>query len=160
MKTVIAMIALSTATLNVAHADGFVCQGNNTGINVKVYNQTQAAMGTRTPAIMVVSDPAIASPNKTIAKFTNANGTLTYLGYGKNEGKVDARFAETSRSGENVAGTKLGQLADITLGVNFDYYSASVAKDAEKLTAKIYYHKLNGETLEETANCARYTKNI
>jgi hypothetical protein len=164
MKTLaLAMLVLLSTTSS--RADGFKCEGVNTGVMIQVYNHTQPELGTRVPAVMVVSDSMVRSPNKTIAIFNSENETLSYLGNGLFQGKVDLRYTETSHKGENIAGTKLGYLSHIQLqllshfGKKFDYSRADDFKNNEILDARISYLKRNGEVLEEKALCKRYLKN-
>jgi hypothetical protein len=156
MKTVLALVALSLTSLT-AHADGLVCVGEQTAISVKVYNNTDATAGTRTPAIMIVSSPFVKYPNKTIAKFSSANETLVYNGYGKYEATVDLSVKDSSRGGENIAGTKLSQLSKISLAANFSY--SIPVKPGAKISATLSYTKHSGEVLTEKADCTRYLKN-
>jgi len=164
MKT-LALIAVVLGSITTAHADGFRCEGANTGITIQVYNHTNPEIGTRVPAVMVVADSMVRSPNKTVAVFNWENKTLAYLGNGLFQGKVDLRYIETSRKGENIAGTKLGYLQSINLqilshfGKNFDYSRADQFKNNEILDSRISYIKRNGEILEEKAICSRYLKN-
>jgi hypothetical protein len=156
MKTLfVAMMAVVAASS--AQAEGFKCEGVNTGVNVNVYNHVEASAGTRKVAIMIVSDSYVNSPNKTIAKFTDDydNNTLSYLGNGVYQAKVDLRYIESRRKGENVGGTKLGQLQYINLHV---FKSGSKMKNGEATDARISYIKRNGEVLEEKAICTRYLK--
>lgn len=165
MKTVATALAVLAVILtsSAARADGFRCEAEQTGLKVKVFNNTDSNVGTRAPAIMVVSDPTIASDRKTIATFKQVNRTLSYQGYGVYTAKVDLRFNDSGRAGENIAGTKLGQLANIKLTVEFDYAHVTDAKLAQLMTGsiegKIEYIKRNGEILEEKVNCFRYLKN-
>ena len=164
MKSVIVKSALaaivSLAVITSAHADGFTCEGQNTGVQIKLYNNTQSDIGTRTPAIMIVSDPMIQYGNKTIAKFTGSNGTLDYQGYGKYVAKVDLRYNDSNLGGRNIGGTKLSQLATIVVKLNFAYNSASTANALDgDVEGKISYNKRNGEILEEKVLCSRYLKN-
>ena len=158
MKTILS-IAMILASVTAAHADGFRCEGQNTGVKIALYNHTQAAVGTRTAAIMVISDPTVGTPNKTIAKFTGNDGTLTANGNGQYTAKVDLRYSNSNRAGENVGGTKLGQLKTIDLNVFFSYSNAAALRDASEIPARIVYNKRNGETSYEKATCKRYTKN-
>ena len=159
MKTIITVLTLLTMTAS-AKADGFFCRGNSTGLDFRVLNHTHAAAGTRTPSVMVVSNPYIASDRKTIAVFKDENRTLSYLGRGNYEGKVDLRFSETGRKGENIAGTKLGELKTIILDIEFSYshHDSSLANSVKEVPGKISYIKRTGEILEETARCTRYLK--
>lgn len=142
----------------VAKADGFICEGQNTGLVFKMYNHTNAVEGTRSGAIMIISDPAIAYGNKTIASFSDVKNTLT----SKNvvyTGKVDLRVVESSRKGENIAGTKLGELASIKASIGFNYSSDTPSIDGDLMSGKVSYVKRNGEILEEKLSCSRYKKN-
>lgn len=142
-----------------AQADGFQCVARNSGLNLKLYNHTGAPQGTRAPAILVISNPEVQSPNKTIAKFSGQNGTLSYQGYGVYEAKVDLRFKDTQRGGEWIAGTKLNQLQTIKLNLNFSYDSTSTSlARMDSVSGKITYLKRNGEQLVETVSCKRYLK--
>lgn len=141
-----------------AKADGFICEGQNTGLVFKMYNHTHAEDGTRNAAIMIISDPAIAYGNKTIVSFSDAKNTLS----SKNvvyTGKVDLRVVQSSRKGENIAGTKLGELASIKASIFFNYTSDTPSIDGDYFGGKASYVKRNGEVLEEKLACTRYKKN-
>jgi len=75
MKAVLVVAALGLIASQ-AKADGFVCNALDTDLTVKVYNHVNPELGTRNPAIMVVSDPSVNAGRKTIARFTDANLTL------------------------------------------------------------------------------------
>ena len=163
MKAILFVISVLVAS-HTAFADGFRCEGVNTGVQIKIFNYTDYTMGTRTPAVMVVADPTVRSPNKTVATFKHENNNLSYLGNGLFEGQVDLRYSETSHKGENIAGTKLGQLKSIQVqlfsqfGRKFSYEHADEFKNNEILDARYSYIKRNGEILEEKAVCSRYLK--
>ncbi len=161
MKNLFLMSILTLGFSLSAQADGFICEGLSTGITVRVYNHTEASQGTRTPAIMVLADPAVHYPLQTIATFSDQNRTLSYLGHGQYFAKVDLRFLDSGRKGENVGGTKLGELKSIQLNVNFSYSHAAtdLADAVDHIPAKIFYNKRTGEILEENAHCTRYLKN-
>lgn len=144
----------------VAKADGFNCQGRSTGINIKLFNNTQPEAGTREVAVMVLSNPSVHTPNKTIAKFTGANGTLAAKGYGKYEAKVDLRFNDSGRAGELIGGTKLGQLKKILLDLNFSYNTIDVElAKVSSVYGVIKYVKRDGDINSESVVCSRYLKN-
>lgn len=152
------MVLFGMIAATAAQADGFICEGQNTGLVFKMYNHTDADVGTRSAAIMIISDPSIAYGNKTIVKFTDAKNTLS----SKNvvyTGKVDLRVIESSRKGENIAGTKLGELASIKASVHFNYSSDTPSMNGESFSGKASYAKRNGEILEERLSCQRYKKN-
>jgi len=158
MKTLLALSLIALLQTPLAQADGFFCRGSNTGLEYKVFNHTLASAGTRTPAAMILSSPYVISDRKTIAVFTAENRTLSYEGHGRYVGKVDLRFSETGRKGENVAGTKLGELSSIVLDIEFSYshQDSSLANSVNEIPAKSFYVKRNGEILEESATCKRY----
>ncbi|MEI2637768.1 MAG: hypothetical protein V9F03_02030 [Microthrixaceae bacterium] len=157
MKTTM-MVLFGMIATTAAKADGFICEGQKTGLVFKMYNHTQAVDGTRSGAIMIISDPAVAYGNKTIAIFSDAKNTLS----SKNvvyTGKVDLRVIETSRKGENIAGTKLGELASIKAHIFFNYFSDTPSVEGDEVKGLVSYMKRNGEYTQERLACARYKKN-
>lgn len=161
MKNALAMTALALITVSSAQADGLVCVGQQTATHIQVYNYTDAAAGTRNPAVMVVSSPFVKYPNKTIAKFSglytaDQNQTLFYRGHGLFEAMVDTVNNKALRGGENIAGTKLNQLQKIVLNAHFTY-GTPVQKGA-KIAGTLEYVKKTGEVLSEKADCTRYLK--
>ncbi len=157
MKTIM-MIVMGMMAVTVAKADGFKCVGASTGLIFKMYNHTHAVDGTRNAAIMVISDPAVVYGNKTIVSFTDAKSTLS----SKNvvyTGKVDLRVIESSRKGENIAGTKLGQLASIKANIFFNYSSDTPSLSGDQMNGVATYAKRDGEKLQEKLLCSRYKKN-
>lgn len=149
------MVAAIFLIAGFAHADGFVCT-TESGLNVKVYNHTQAEMGTRTAAILVVSDSNVNGGNKTIARFTDAKGTLTSAST-TYDANVDLRFNDSSRKGELIAGTKLGYVDHIYLDVDFSY--AQPVAEGTEVAGQLRVLKRSGETITEQASCVRYLKN-
>jgi uncharacterized membrane protein len=143
-----------------AQADGFRCRGEQTGVQVAIYNNTDPKIGTRTPSIMVVSDPARLYPNKTIATFTSKNASLIFAGYGQYQGKLINGFAPNNEPNATIAGTTLGELKMVELRVKFSYNNAGNCNtDKDAVTGQIIYDKLNGEVINEKAVCSRYLKN-
>lgn len=154
MKALIAALAV-LGTSFIAKADGFVCTSES-GLVLKVYNHTEAQKGTRSAAVMIVSNSGVGHGNKTIATFTDAKSTVssykqTYIG------KVDLRVLESNRKGELIGGTKLGQLDMIILSVDFSY--AAPLAHGQDVGATLTLQKRNGEELIEDVNCLRYLKN-
>lgn len=154
MKTLIAIAAL-VATGSVASADGFVCVSHAQDLKVSVFNQTEPEAGTRNAAIMVLSDPRVSLGRKTIAKFSSesllSNQASTYTA------DVDLRFANSSRKGELIAGTKLGNIDTLTLDVDFTY-AAPVPAGAE-LDAVLTIERRSGAPIHVQMECERYLKN-
>jgi hypothetical protein len=154
MKAMFVTLAILASSM-VAKADGFVCTSES-GLVVRVYNHTSAEEGTRTAAIMVLSDSSIGAGNKTIASFSDTKRTLS-SSHQVYTAKVDLRVSESNRKGELIAGTKLGQLSKIVLDVFFSY--AAPLAHGEEVGAELTLVKRNGDQIVESANCARYLKN-
>lgn len=153
MKTIIATL-ITLAGMN-AFADGFACESES-GLNIKVYNHTQSGEGTRNAAIMVISDQYVNQGNKTIARFTDVKNTLRNSG-ASYVANVDLRVKESNRKGENIGGTKLGELDTIALNVHFSY--AAPVEAGEEVEGTLKLTKRNGEVLREDVVCTRYLKN-
>ena len=137
-----------------AKADGFVCQSTDGSLNLRAFNQTSPVAGTRNSAVLIVSDPAVSFGRKTIARFTAghtlANTGSTYLA------NVDLRFNDSNRKGELIGGTKLGELKQIKLDVDFSY--AAPVPAGQEVDAQITLTKRNGEKIGLPATCSRYLK--
>lgn len=145
------LIAMSSTAL----ADGFVCQTVNEDLVIKIYNHTSPELGTRNAAVMIVSDPSINAGNKTIAKFTSS-GTLS-SSVASYIADVDLRFTDLKRKGENILGTKLGQLKQLVLDIDFSY--ASPLAHGEQTSGVLTWIKRNGDVDATEVVCARYLKN-
>jgi hypothetical protein len=154
MKSLLASFVLSLSTA--AFADGFKCEQFDHNINIKVYNHTDVSAGTRNSAIMIFSDSAVTYGRKTIASFTSKKRTLGQNGTSY-FAAVDLRVSESSASGENLLGTKLGQLKEIYVDINHNYNYPIEAGDEVDGTLTIV--KRNGKTQSFDLNCVRYLKN-
>jgi hypothetical protein len=146
----VAMVAASTAK-----ADGFVCQTTAEDLQLKIYNHVMPEDGTRVAAIMVLSDPAVQKGNKTIAKFTDVKGTLSNQG-ASYTANVDLRVKESNRKGELILGTKLGQLDEVLVDVDFSY--ADPIENGDTVGGKITLVKRNGMEITRKLECERYLK--
>ncbi len=135
-----------------ASADGFICRGTNENVNVALYNSTKA---TRLAEVMIVSDPTVAYGHQTIARFLREDGVLASKGPAF-VGTVDPNVPDTSRIGENIAGTKLGQIKDMALTVDFSY--ARPVAEGEELEGLLTLSKRNGGVIEVELECIRYLK--
>jgi len=157
MKRVIfsAAVAFASFTSMSALADGFVCAVDDEALNIKVYNHTQPEEGTRNAAVMVLSNQDVGFGRKTIATFAS-EGTLRNAGtsYFAN---VDLRFTGSSRAGELIAGTKLGQLKSIRFHVDYNY--SYPLEDGDVTNATLVLVKRNGEKINLAAVCDRYLNN-
>ena len=154
MKTIV--FALTIAAASMAQAAGFVCTSES-GLNVKVYEHTSPEAGTRTAAVMVISDSNVGGGNKTIARFTDANQLLASKSM-RYTAKVDLRFADSKRAGELIGGTKLGQLKEIILNVHFSY-SNPVPAGTELAGQLALVKRAGGPSIVERVSCVRYLKN-
>lgn len=152
------LTALFLGSAPTALADGFDCQARNTGLLIHVVNSPNAAVGTRTPEVMTVLNPLLKPGQQEIVRFSHDNQTLSYLGRGNYLGQVDLRYLDSGRRGENIAGTKLGQLKSILLDIEFSYAHSDIelANSVKEVPGKIFYTKRTGEILEEPATCKRF----
>lgn len=150
------MIALAASAFAAnAKADGFVCQTADESLNVRIFNNTNPQAGTRVASVMVVSDPSVSAGRKTIARFTDVNGVLSNRA-SRYEANVDLRFSDSARKGENILGTKLGELDQIIADIDFSY-AAPVAA-GEELTGSLTLVKRNGQEIHADLLCTRYLK--
>lgn len=149
------IVLLTMISSTAAMADGFICTSQS-GLNLKVYNHTSASQGTRTAAVLVISNSNVGAGNKVIAKFTDVKGTLTSKSqiYTAN---VDLRFSDSNRKGELIGGTKLGELDQIELAIDFSY--SQPLANGEETSAVLTLVKRNDSELVENVNCIRYLKN-
>jgi hypothetical protein len=139
-----------------AGADGFVCRSSGKAehdVSVSVYHSTGRA--TRLAEVMVISDPSVAYGHQTVARFTRTAGTLSNRG-AIYTGVVDTNVPDTARTGENIAGTKLGSLKDVVLTVDFSY--ARPVAEGEELEGLLALNKKNGDVVEVAVECLRYLK--
>ena len=157
MKVIAIFSALALATISAsAYADGFKCETTDGTLNVKIYNNVEPQAGTRVGAVMIVSDPSVSSGRKTIARFTDTNGVLESRG-SRYEANVDLRFSDSARKGENILGTKLGQLDMIIADIDFSY--AAPVEANEEVGGRLILVKRNGDRIKADLTCARYLKN-
>lgn len=154
MKALVA-IALAIFSVN-AQADGFLCETVRGDLKVKVFNNTDAEEGTRVASTLIISDTTVSAGRKTIARFTDANGTLESEG-ARYVADVDLRFNDSGRAGELISGTKLGELDRIIVGVDFSY--AAPVEAGEELSGHLVLVKRNGDRIRRALVCSRYLKN-
>lgn len=151
---IIAILAMGSSTA--AFADGFTCTSVDGDLNVKVYNHTDASAGTRNASVMILSDATVQAGRKTIAKF-DADNTLLTNSAASYEANVDLRYSDSNRAGENIGGTKLGQIDTIALDVDFTY--ARPVQSGDMLDGKLTITKRNGQEIRINMDCERYLKN-
>lgn len=155
MKTLILATAAIVTMSASAMADGFRCESLENSIRIKAYNQTSPELGTRSPAILVVSNPDIAFGKKTIATFESTDYLLSAKG-AYYTADVDLRYNASGRKGELIAGTKLGELKHVVLDVDFSYIEPVV--DGTELSGMVTLIKRNGEKTYFEVSCVRYLK--
>lgn len=154
MKALI--LALAMVSGAAAKADGFVCDNEEQQVRVKVYDHTQASEGTRTAAIMILSDLTVSDGSKTTAKFEAQDSLVSNKGaaYTAN---VDLRFNNSNLKGRNIGGTKLGMLDTITLDLNYSF-NQPVENGAE-VEGVLILSKRDGSDIRLNMTCTRYLKN-
>jgi hypothetical protein len=156
MKYVVMAVLAVVMGSQAALADGFVCDSEEAGLRVRVYNHTNPSEGTRNAAVMVLSDLSVGHGRKTIAKFTSATEKLwnTAALY---EAKVDLRYSDSNRKGELVAGTKLGYIDTLALDIAFSY--GAPVEAGEEMEGKLSIQKRDGSEIALDMLCSRYLKN-
>ena len=117
MKKIIVAMAFVAFGASQAKADGFVCEATDDNLTVKVYNHVLPEEGTRTAAVMVVSDPTVSAGRKTIATFKRSEANL----YSRGTRYIAFVDGDEIRTGELIAGTKLGYIERLVLDVGFSY---------------------------------------
>lgn len=154
MKSLLVTLALTLSSM--AMADGFKCEQADHNINIKVFNSTDPSVGVRNAAVMVLSDSSVSYGRKTIASFTANKRTLGQNGTSY-MAVVDLRVSESNRSGENVLGTKLGQLKEIYVDIAHNY--SQPVEDGALTEGSVTLVKRNGSVETFDLQCVRYLKN-
>ncbi|MEO5668362.1 MAG: hypothetical protein ABIR96_09905 [Bdellovibrionota bacterium] len=155
MKNLALSLVALTASL-VAHADGFKCETVEGDLAVKVYNHVSPENGTRSAAVMIISDTSVSAGRKTIARFTDANERLSNAA-ASYVGDVDLRFNDSGRKGELISGTKLGELDQILVDIDFSYGAPVTA--LSEVSGTMTLLKRSGEEIVRDLACVRYLKN-
>lgn len=144
-----------------ANAAGFICDGTQYNTRYRIYNETNPNKGTRNVAKVIISDQSVSTKGrKTIAAFDGRSGN----GLARQSGatftlNVDSRYKGVDRGGENIAGTKLKELKEIRIAVEFSYSYDTPSTRGEKYPALIAYTKEgNKGEIYEAAVCTRYLK--
>ncbi len=151
MKAFIVLMAALVVGNNFAKADGFVCADQSKTYGIKLYDHVHANLGTRTPAVMVITNGSLDQGSKTLATFTAADGGLLLSG-----ADYVANLNFSSAHTELFAGVQLNKIHRLILNVKH-YFNVPLAEGqvvSAKLmvveTAKITYLDLS---------CQRYLKN-
>jgi len=148
--------AVLFASTSLAYADGFVCQNERKDVNVKVYHYTAPEQGTRRSAVMIVSDPRMSEGEQTIARFTDAQGTLNNSG-ARYKANVDLRYRDIRDGLDHIGTYALAEVDEVTLGVDFTYGRPKL--DGEYVPGTLYLQMRNGEEAIMKMDCNRYLKN-
>jgi len=156
MKKLILSTAMMIMASTAAHADGFLCDNQEGNLRIKVYHHTQPQLGTRNVAVMIVSDPTVADGRKTIATF-DADKALLTSSSATYTANVDLRFSTSNRKGENVGGTKLGELDQIILHVDYSFDNP-VPAGSEVGGEAVLVRRGSASDIRIPMNCSRYLK--
>lgn len=149
-----ALVALLLITGSIAKADGFLCE-TQSGLRLKVFNHVAPEIGTRVPAVMIVSDSTAKVGTRTAGVFRNADAGLLRDETGTYLAKVDLR--DEKSKAESFIGSRLQDVEQIKLYVDFTY-ERPVAHGAE-LTGVMTLIKRGIGLVVEQAICQRYLKN-
>jgi hypothetical protein len=132
---------------SVVQAAGFDCIGNDTSTVISTREASK-----KHAAFMSIDDPKVKTASKqNIAEFYDGNGLN--INKSGNVFDGDAGLAKELRKGENIAGTKLGELSLIRLTVLYKHGDATYSGEA--FAGTIRYTKKSGEVRTENANCFR-----
>ena len=161
MKALVTIVAIVTLLAGFsAQADGFVCLTEEGDLRLAAYNKIYPREGTRNPAVMIASNPALKRGLQTITKFLSESGTLstdtvstdhlTYIG------NVDLRLRESGAADDYILGTQLREVAQVTLKIDFAY--GDDLDSGDKTGAIVTLVKHDGIAIERFAACERYLK--
>jgi hypothetical protein len=138
-----------------AHADGFRCESQESSLYVQIYNHVTPSKGTRTGAVMVVSDSEYVDGKKTIYRFETAHSMigsdgLTYTGL------IDLRTNNAGTRYDMIMGQQLSDVKYLIFRVDFTY--ANPIKHGDKVDGTLIVVKRSKEQISEEFECTRYLK--
>lgn len=145
------LVASTALSLSPAFADGFLCHSDAHHLNVKLFNHTRPEMGTRNPAVMIISDREVAYGRKTIGRFFNIDADATE---GLRNYRINLATERDIRGGEYIAGTRLMYVRSIGFSVNFSYDNP--VEEGAALDGSLMLTKTNGEIIRLDLDCTRY----
>lgn len=151
MKSILFAAALLAS--QAAWADGFVCSTTGNDLSIKVYDHTQAQLGTRNVAAMIVSDPTAAAGQKTIARFQGGEETL--VSHSATFTATLDPSAEGTEGTRLISGVQLDEVKTLTLDVYYDY-NAPAPVGAE-IGGELTLDTTKG-TIIRQVECTRYRK--
>lgn len=151
----LALVALVLIASSIAQADGFLCE-TQSGLRLKVFNHVEPSRGTRAPAVMVVSESTAEIGKKTIAVFRDADAQLL-IEEGSYLAKVDLRKSVSNRQGQLRRSSRLDNVDQIKLYVDFSY--GKPVEHGTELTGTMTLINRDAGLMIEQAICTRYLKN-
>jgi hypothetical protein len=132
-------------------ADGFQCQSVDGDIIIQVVLQPGIENDRlRRAATMIVSNPLVSKGHQAIARFRASESMLSSAG-SVFVGHIDPRHPDTSRKGERIAGTTLGQLKTIILDIDFTHERPLHAN--QPLSGQAIFTKRAGQDLVQDFDC-------
>ena len=135
-----------------AKADGFVCRDNSGTYGIKLYDNVTPRLGTRVPAIMVLSDGSLASGSKTLATFSQAAGNLHYV-----DGSYHAEVSFPAAYTQTLGGVKMSQINELVFLVNHNFNQALAMN--QNVVAQLQILDKSHNIAYVNFTCARYLKN-
>ncbi len=143
-------IAIFTAS-QAAKADGFICADQSGQFGIKLYDNVQPKLGTRSPAILIITDGSKEAGGKTLASFTPDQGDL-HLAYGSYH--ATANFP--SAYNQLLEGVKMSQIKELVFSVKHDFNRPLPAN--QKALAQLQIHDKSQNTTYVNFTCTRYLK--
>ncbi len=135
-----------------AKADGFLCVDESNTYGIKLYDNVQAKLGTRTPAIMILTDGSQAAGSHTLATFSQAEGTLSYV-----QGSYHATASFPAAYTQTLNGVKMSQIKDLIFSINHNFNLP--LQPGEKVLAQLVISDKSFKSTYLNFTCSRYLKN-
>ena len=135
-----------------AKADGFICVDQAGTYGIKLYDNVQPSLGTRVPAVMVISSGSQTSGSKTLATFTPSEGNLNFM-----TGTYHAIANFPSAYNELLGGVKMSQIKELDFSVNHNFNQ--ILQPSQKVSAQLKIQDKNHNSTYVNFTCARYLKN-
>ena len=156
MKVAFTIVLILVAQISVA--DGFVCVNETQDLKVQVYNHVSPQNGTRRGAVVVISNPLAPVGQKTLAVFSDDDGTLVSHGP-TYTGKVDVR--SVGDEDKVIGDVELFRVDYMMLDIDFVYGKPMVAGQLTTGVLNLIKTNLLNESsteLEYEMSCRRYLK--
>ena len=141
-----------------SQASGFVCLSPGGQLRIRLFHHAHAARGTRKAAVMVLSNPQKAWGQRTIAVFSEAEGTLTQeSGSFFGEMRVDSPGIANKKN-KFVGDIPVENISSIELSPNFSY--ANPVDSGTLLSASFRMLLVEGRPISGEIACKRYLKQV